>query len=243
LCVSGEKGVEKYVEFNETQTTRVNQLVLGDVIKGVDENFETTACKVTAIGKYKPDLMYGGFTADHPVLSEEKDGMVKYGREGDETHEDSYDVLTDCPLTKDENGILFSGFGHCGKGKLSWSEYLTLYDAISTMVESSGSEIDWFDRETYVDMNHLAKEATYLCDLVLACDKADDEDDVSCRTLDDWADKFLEKEVKADKKDAGRRRRAKSGEILQHNRARKEKGNKKTKDKGTKTGDKEKNKK
>jgi hypothetical protein len=63
----------------------------------------------------------------------------------------------------------------------------------------------------------------------MACDAADDDDAVACRTLEDYTGEFLEKEAKADKKAAGRRRRPKSGEILEKTRARKEKGKKKNK--------------
>lgn len=44
-----------------------------------------------------------------------------------------HDVLTDCPLTMDDQqqDKPFSGFGHCGQGTLDWDDYITLYDLAS----------------------------------------------------------------------------------------------------------------
>lgn len=193
LCMSGDKGVARFVE-DKRQMTTVKELSVGDVILGVDENRKRAKCTVTAIGKYKPADMYGGYTADHSVFSTREDRMVQHGEKGRMTNEDSYEVLTDCPLGEDENGVLFAGFGHCGKGSLSWSDYLTIYDAISTLVE--GSDVDFFSPATYVDMDIITRKKEEMCDLILACDEADDEEGVACIELEIYLDFTLDNEVK-----------------------------------------------
>ena len=131
--------------------------------------------------------MFDGYTVDHSVFSgTEEGGMVKYGSKygetGERTFEDSYEVLTDCPLAVDENDVEFAGFGHCGVGSLGWSDYVTLYDAMHTLID--GSQLDWFSASTYKNMNDLVAQKDALCSLVLACDATEDENSLACSELE-----------------------------------------------------------
>ena len=199
LCVSGEKKVTlKDVDGTEIPT-KIKHLEVGNVIRGVNENMEPTDCTVTAIGKYKAKKMYGGYTADHSIFSDSESGMVMHGRKGEETFEDTYDVLTDCPLSTDEQDVHFSGFGHCGRGTLDWSDYITLYDALSGLVEEGNAHgINFYSSSTWNNMGNLAGKAAVICDQILACDASDDDNSAECAALEATLETTMETEVKAE---------------------------------------------
>ena len=200
FCMSGDKGVTRFDKHTGAKTsTIVKDLKVGDIIKGWDENMETTKCKVTAIGKYAPKNMYDGYTSDHSVFSSKQNGMVEHGRKGRHTFEDAYEVLTDCPLATDEDYVKFAGFGHCGRGKLEWSDYLVLWDAMSTIVE--GSDVDFYSADTYKNMGNIVTKRKEICDLVLACADAENDDDVACVSLELYMEEVVNNELKDDKKE------------------------------------------
>jgi len=127
-CVSGEKYVTRVIHVQTKKMeipTKVKDLSPGMIIKGLDEMKSEANCNVLAIGRYLHDTkMYGGYTPNHVVFDE--DEVVPWSvlndiKEEDFTLEASHDVLTDCPLTTDVDGVKFSGIHKCGQ-RLNWEE-------------------------------------------------------------------------------------------------------------------------
>ena len=97
-----------------------------------------SSCTIVTIGSWGKGLLFGNYTHDHLILT---NGQVdEHGQVGDETFEDMFMPLSDCPFILDHTGIpmtTLDGFalGDNIKTPISVEEYVGMYTIQTAFVE------------------------------------------------------------------------------------------------------------
>jgi hypothetical protein len=167
----------------------VKDLQIGDTILGMDEQKQSSdKCKVVFKGSASGQMtFYGNYTKGHYVLDPlSKDNVVSYDGAFNvpSTSNEGYDVLTSCPLGKDESGFFFSPttYGLCNTATLSWKDYLNFWKALYKLSTILGI----YDYSAFVSKDSASQSALGVCNFVLKCTY----DEKNCDDLEKWSVEF-----------------------------------------------------
>jgi len=170
-CMSGNTGL--FTDGDKSQVTKLKELNEGDNIQGFDEKMEPMQCKVEAVGTFGFGYLYGNYTQGHFIFNPNTKMIQQHGVSDEQTSEEKYDILTDCPLGVDEAGTKFTPIDSdfCGvkKKEMSWSDYILLHKAILRVVRQAGGF--YFSSSAYSDMNAAKEIAPRICSSMLKCMK------------------------------------------------------------------------
>ena len=153
---------------------RVDDLVLGENIQGLDKYKQPATCSIEVIGHFGRGPVHGIFTDDLLVLpSNISEAVSVHGPVGELEETEKYAVLTSCPVGLDEVGAGFTpvdaDFFGGDKNDVSWSDYLLIHASILELVRESGSF--WFSPETYQSMEQVRRYTGALYRTMLRCAK------------------------------------------------------------------------
>lgn len=101
----------KFDQTNEHVVTKLQDLQPNDKIKGMDNNKNlVNNCEIVSVSKIGIGTVYGNYTRDHYILSDDNENsgdLTQHGDgelspEGKQTF--VYQMLSSCPLNVDESG-------------------------------------------------------------------------------------------------------------------------------------------
>eukprot|EP00040_Diaphanoeca_grandis_P035066 m.219500 g.219500 ORF g.219500 m.219500 type:complete len:544 (+) comp33293_c4_seq9:361-1992(+) len=185
-----------------TRRVEVQNLVVGDMIEGLDEHKQPMWCEVQAIGIFGNGTMSGNYTSNHYVYDADSNSLRSHGLVGNTTYEMKYDVLTSCPLGIDVAGTSFSAIDgdFCGINttEVAWDDWLALHTAIVNIVQKSGAY--WFSSAAYKSQyfntrksNAFKDHTARICAEMLKCSTTSD-----CDELEKVAEEFIKNVLTVD---------------------------------------------
>jgi len=195
-CVAGDMVVGTLTRGD----VETRDLLVGDMIRGLDADMEEKWCVVKDVVKVGHGTLYGNFTAQHLIA--DMDGrIITHGRSPQVRNGDLYTVFTDCPLMKNVDDVLFTPLAEvfCGSAEMAWEEYLYIFNALLQIIGASGTEwlhIDTFYRNcNSTDCNHYHWRDALpgVCHSMLQCAKLGD--DASCDNFENVAWGFFTEHV------------------------------------------------
>ena len=176
-CMRGTTGFTKVEKLfgNAIASSAVplQDLQVGDRIVGLDATkSEVDDCEVVSVSNQGGATVYQNYTADHYVVSEDDANYLQqHGKGGLEEGEPTtvYQVLSSCPVVRDESGKL-SSFSICGKvlykgGPMPWSMYLKIHGIMFSIVKSTGVR----DSSAFHDAAYATRHLPGLCVSGLDC--------------------------------------------------------------------------
>lgn len=179
----------------------IENLVVGDMIEGLDENKMPQFCKVVAVGQLGRGELFGNYTKGHYVLDDGvSDIVVQHGERGEaSTNQTRFDVLTECPVGLDRSGVAFTAIDSrfCGTNALVWSDYVLLHTAILKIIQQSGPY--WFTLTAYKDST-FATYTPKICAAMLKCVRPHGD----CIDLENIAVDFIQNVMSQDAREATR---------------------------------------
>ena len=186
-CIAGSTRVH----LLSSSVKRIDDLVLGEKIQGLDKNKQPATCSIEAIGHFGRGPVHGNYTDDHFVLpSNISEAVSVHGPVGELEVTEKYAVLTSCPVGLDEVGAGFTpvdaDFFGGDKNDVSWSDYLLIHASILELVRASGSF--WFSPETYQSMEQVRRYTGALYRTMLRCAK----DHNDCKDFEKASEDLIE---------------------------------------------------
>jgi len=172
-CMSGSTVVTRFrEEWEREEMTKIQDLEVGDKIKGLDSRKEEAVCTVVSIIQSGLGKFYGNYTADHYVYNAKTRSMITHDRKGEITFDQQYDVITDCPLGVDESGVGFAGISKkfcAGEfAELSWVDYLRLHESILRLMAMTGL----YDYSAFESMDDTMRHLDGVCSAMIKCIRA-----------------------------------------------------------------------
>ena len=189
---SGNHGADEIQDYRYVQ-----DLTIGDSIKGLDENQDPTTCFVKAIGYFGEGQVFGNYTDHHYVLEDSSNDVKINGQNGDPQVVDKFAVLTSCPAGLDESGIGFSAIDSDFTGNddpISWSDYVLVHKGILNLVEEVGPSV--FSPSAYISMETVKKYTQQFYKTMLTCIKDSSNCDSFERASQELIDNSLTDETK-----------------------------------------------
>eukprot|EP00571_Detonula_confervacea_P004301 CAMPEP_0172317898 /NCGR_PEP_ID=MMETSP1058-20130122/33198_1 /TAXON_ID=83371 /ORGANISM="Detonula confervacea, Strain CCMP 353" /LENGTH=497 /DNA_ID=CAMNT_0013032579 /DNA_START=60 /DNA_END=1553 /DNA_ORIENTATION=+ len=201
-CMAGQTGftkVDTSGSSKSTTVTRLDNLQVGDTIHGLDEfKSKNEACEIISLTSAGDRTVYGNYTDDHFILSEEDPGTLVAHGEAGQTEEFTtvYQVLSTCPVVTDETGKE-STFTICAKslavdGSLPWSSYLRIHATLLRLVLETGVRTI----SSFYDIDKAREYLPTLCTSGLVCSESGD-----CDEFEAAIRIFVQQEIVPDKID------------------------------------------
>ena len=187
-----------YVADEDQDYRYVQNLAIGDSIKGLDENKDPMTCSVKAIGYFGEGEVFGNYTDHHYVLDSSNNVVKAHGQYGESQFVDKFAVLTSCPAGLDESGTGFTAIDSDFVGNddpILWSDYVLIHQGILNLVEEVGPSV--FSPSAYTSMHTVKQYTQKFYKTMLTCIKDSSDCDEFEMAAQELIDNALTDDTKA----------------------------------------------